>query len=769
MLPGYVSGFYTEDECHIDLVRLAGFANARLVHAEASGVDTAAQEVALRGRPPLAYDLLSINTGITPVLSHVPGAAQHAVPVKPIDTFVRRFEGILERARAPGGGGGGGGGFRVAVVGAGPGGVELACALQFRLDAEMRAAGRAGSARVALVSRGRILSGLAPYARAAFLPLLAARGVELHEAPGGVASVGADGLTLAEGGTVPFDACLWCTQAGPAPWLAASGLPTDAAGFLALNDFLQADGGPPNVFGAGDAGSVTSHPRPKAGVYAVRAVRAARPPFPACVPRSPGDRRPCRSPTPPLSFDRGCWVQGGPLADNLRRYLEGAPLLPWAPQATHLNLITAGDRHAVGVKGRLGLQGGFLWALKDWIDRRFMAKYGADLDFSAASTRGGMGMAQGGGGGAGGAGALGAESLALVAAARGRCGGCGSKVGAPTLEAALRRLRAEGRLGASNEDVLVGLEAADDAAVLAAPPPGHVSVHTVDFFRAPLDDPFAFGAIAAAHALSDCHAMGAAPRAALAIAVLPFAAAPKVQADLYQLLAGGAAALAEAGCALVGGHTCEGAEMSLGFSVYGTARPEELLRRGGLRPGQALVLTKALGTGTVLAARMRGEAKGRWVAAAVDSMRRSNAPAAAALRRHGATACVDVTGFGLLGHAAEMAAASGAGVEVDAGAVPLLPGAVECAAGGALSSLHLENARAAGGAVANAGEAAAHPLWPLLLDPQTSGGLLAGVPADRVDACLEELRAAGCAEAAVVGRVVAAAGDGGGKLVAVKL
>jgi len=126
MLPGYVSGFYSMADCHIDLVRLAAYANARLVNAEATGVDTAAQEVFLRDRPPLPYDVVSFNTGITPVLSDVPGADVHTTPVKPIGAFVARVDEILARARA------GDGEFRVAVVGGGPGGVELACALRYR-------------------------------------------------------------------------------------------------------------------------------------------------------------------------------------------------------------------------------------------------------------------------------------------------------------------------------------------------------------------------------------------------------------------------------------------------------------------------------------------------------------------------------------------------------------------------------------------------------------------------------------------------------------
>ena len=290
--------------------------------------------------------------------------------------------------------------------------------------------------------------------------------------------------------------------------------------------------------------------------------------------------------------------------------------------------------------------------------------------------------------------------------------------------------------------------------------------------------------------------MGARPAAALALATLPHASEAIQEEDLYQLLAGAAAALAAEGCALAGGHTCEGAELALGFAVTGHAPEGALLRKSGLRPGDALVLTKPLGTGAVMAAAMRGAAEGRWVAAALDAMQQSSGAAARVLARHGARAATDVTGFGLLGHAAEMARASsassssssaaaaaaaaaashGAGavvLEIDPARVPSLPGAADCVAAGHLSSLHAANARALAAVEAGSARdwAARDARWPLLVDPQTAGGLLAGVPAGAAEACVAELRAAGYAGAAVIGRVLEAAAvpvaggdaaDGGG-------
>ncbi len=730
MLPGYVAGFYSRDECHVDLARLCAYANARLVRADATGIDLAARELLLGGgRPPLSYSALSINTGAAPAPAAVPGAVEHSTPVKPIGAFADRVDALLARARAsqaP---------LRVAVVGGGAGGAELAAALAFRLRAE-RAPG-AEPHRVALVSRGPILAALAPAARAAFLPLLAAQGVEVVEAAGGVAAARAGALKLARGGApLAFDECLWCTAAGPPAWLAATGLPLGGGGFLAVNEFLQSDGGPPEVFAAGDAAHLARAPRPKAGVFAVRA--------------------------------------GPPLAENLRRFLVGAPLRPWVPQRGALALLSGGGRAAVAARGRWAAGGAWAWRWKDRIDRRWMARYGEELDFEKRDRMMARAARRGGGAGALALRAFGAEGAALEAAAAARCGACGSKLGAGVVAGALARVRA-GLAAADAADgvapnassalVLAGLEAPDDAAVLAPPPPGHVAVHTVDHLRCLQGwDPYLFGAAAATHALGDVFAMGAAPRAALAVATLPFAARGRLAADLHQLLAGAAAALRAAGCALVGGHSAEGGELALGVAVYGSAPPDALLRRGGLRPGQALVLSKALGTGLVLAAQMRGRARGPDLAAAADAMLLGAGPAAAALRAAGATGCVDVTGFGLLGHLAEMAEASGVAAEVDAGAAPLLPGAAAAAAAGVRSSLHAENARVAG-VVTNAAATLAHALWPLLVDPQTCGGLLAGVPPERAGAAVAALRAAGYPDAAVVGRVLeAGAGGGAGRL-----
>jgi selenide,water dikinase len=277
-------------------------------------------------------------------------------------------------------------------------------------------------------------------------------------------------------------------------------------------------------------------------------------------------------------------------------------------------------------------------------------------------------------------------------------------------------------------------------------------VHTVDYFRALIDDPYVFGKIAANHALGDIYAMGAEPQTALAIATVPYGIETKVEADLSQMMAGANEVLREAHCALVGGHTSEGLELSLGFAVNGLVDRDAALRKGGLRPGDALILTKPIGTGSLLAAHMRGKAKAHWVMMAIVHMTQSNRTAAHILRSHGATAATDITGFGLLGHLVEMVKAANVDARLTLGRVPLLDGLPETMAAGIFSSLQPQNVRLRR-AIRNLEEAATHPFYPILFDPQTAGGLLASVPAQRAEACLCALRAAGYAWAAIVGCV----------------
>ena len=699
MLPGYIAGHYRYDEVHIDLSRLARFAGARFLRAEAVGLERSARRVLCRGRPAVPYDLLSINIGSAPQMADVGGAAEHAVPVKPIHGFDARWRLLLERVRSHAGV------TRIAVVGAGAGGVELTLAMQYRLRNELRALGRnPDELEFHLLTRdAQILPTHNRRVRRAFERVLAERGVVLH-CDAEVRQVSATGVRTAAGEAVQADEVVWVTQAGGARWLRETGLALDADGFIRVGDTLQTLTDP-RVFAAGDVASIAGHALEKAGVFAVR--------------------------------------QGPPLAENLSRAVEGRKLERYRPQRRFLALISTGDRHAVASRGALRAQGAWVWRWKDWIDRRFMARFNelpamkeeARSPAAASSIR----LEE-------------EEAAQAISAIAMRCSGCGAKVGATVLSRALGALRPIERA-----DVLIGLHEPDDAAVVQLPP-GKAMVHTVDFFRAFIDDPWLFGRIAANHALGDIFAMGAEAQTATAIVTVPPGLEAKVEDVLFQMMSGAVEVLNDAGCALVGGHTGEGRELALGFAVNGLvdADMRSVMRKGGMRPGEVLVLTKAIGTGTLLAAHERLQARGRWIDAALASMSQSNRLGAQCLREHGASACTDLTGFGLLGHLVEMTRPSGVDAEIDLAALPVLEGAEETARAGILSSLQPANVRLRR-ALRNQEAAAGHPRYPLLFDPQTAGGLLASVPAARAAACLDALRSLGYAHASAIGRVLAPA------------
>ncbi len=697
MLPGYVAGHYTYDDVHIDLGRLCTFAGTRLFHSAVTGIDRVNKKVLCNNRPPVAYDVLSINVGSTPSVASVAGASSFVTPVKPIAQFNDRWLKLLEKVKTtvqP---------LRIAVVGGGAGGVELVLAMQYRLHNEVRQLGRnPDSLQFELfTAAAELLPTHNPWVRGHFVEVLARRGVHVH-CNSAVVRVEGSALFIESGESFAADEVMWVTQAGGAAWLKDTGLETDGSGFLRVNDFLQTTLDPA-VFAAGDIASMVNHPLEKAGVFAVR--------------------------------------QGKPLAENLRRSVYGEPLEAYHPQRSWLALISTGDQHAVASRGWLGFAGDWVWRWKDWIDRRFMERFQTfpEMDASdmktAASTPEVV-LTQ-------------AESLQAISAIAMRCGGCGAKVGANVLSRALGALKPIER-----DDVLIGLHAPDDAAIVKVPP-GKAMVHTVDFFRAFIDDPYVFGRVAANHALGDVFAMGGEPQSATAVVTVPPGLESKVEETLFQMMSGAVDVLNAAGCALVGGHTGEGKELALGFAINGLVDEDlsGVMVKGGMRAGDALILTKPIGTGTLFAAHAKFAAKGRWIDKALLSMQMSNQAGASCLRAFGAGACTDLTGCGLLGHLVEMTRPSGVDAHLYMSALPLLEGALETVAAGITSSLQPANVRLRR-AIRNQAQWVEDPRYPLLFDPQTAGGLLATVPAQNADACVAALRALGYEYTAIIGKIV---------------
>ncbi|MGD1701687.1 selenide, water dikinase SelD [Dapis sp. BLCC M229] len=731
MLPGYVAGLYNFDQCHIDLRPLAKFAGARIFVDRAIGLDLEKNQVLCANRPPVNFDLLSIDIGSTPASLTVPGATEYAIAVKPISKFINYWHQITTMvSESPTQK------MRLGIVGGGAGGVELAFAVESHLHQIYRNAKQpTDNLELHLFQRGtRLLPDRHRWVGKEVEKILKSRGVVLHLEEN-VREVAAhsdfatDVLdtdfatdTRMNYGKVPTtsdsdfnthagmnetshssystlkiircdsgleiecDILFWVTQASATPWLQQAGLATDARGFILVNEKLQSISHP-QVFAAGDVATMVNHSRPKAGVFAVR--------------------------------------QGKPLFENLQRALLGKPLKSFIPQKKFLILIGTGDERAIASRGRIGFgPHQLLWRWKDRIDQKFMDK------FSNLTMEGKKQNIEGK-----------RQDSPM------HCAGCGAKVGSRVLENVLHKIPQK----IQRDDILIGIDTPDDAAVVRVPT-DRVMVQTIDYFRGLVDDPYLLGKITANHCLSDLFAMGAMPQSGLAIATIPYAAPTKQEHSLYQLLLGATEVLNEAGAVLIGGHTTEGEELAFGLTCNGLASPEKLLHNRGMQPGDVLILTKPLGTGTLFAADMRLKARGRWIESAIKSMLVSNQNAAELLLEYGATACTDVTGFGLVGHLLEMLKGQRVGVELDMEAIPVLPGVAETLAQGIFSSLYPENLQLSA-SIQNREQASLHPLYPLLFDPQTSGGLLATVSAESASACLNALQQK-YPESIIIGRVL---------------
>ncbi|HEY1579692.1 MAG TPA: selenide, water dikinase SelD [Terracidiphilus sp.] len=327
-----------------------------------------------------------------------------------------------------------------------------------------------------------------------------------------------------------------------------------------------------------------------------------------------------------------------------------------------------------------------------------------------------------------------------------KAGGCASKLAPGSLRSVLSRLPAQ-----DDPNLLVGFETSDDAGIYQIAP-DLALVQTVDFFTPMVDDPFTYGQIAAANALSDVYAMGGRPISALAVVCFPQAGDLEV---LEQIMRGGLAKMSEAGCTVIGGHSVRDDEMKFGYAVTGTINPAQVKTNARARVGDALILTKPLGTGVITTALKQGKAEGAWVDAAVESMTTLNKTAAGiAAKFPGVHAMTDVTGFGLMGHGREMAVGSGVTLEIETAAVPQIEGALVAIRRGAIPGGLLSNREFAECMVADGdGSTIPEDVRTLIYDPQTSGGLLISVAPEDSGLLLDQLRGAGL-PAVQIGRVV---------------
>ena len=664
MLPGAIAGHYLRDDMLIDLVRLGRLAGARLILDTATGIDLAQKIVHLSSGRQVPYDVASVDIGIQSDLPLVPGHAAFGVSAKPLGNYFQAWEAFVANApSAP----------HVTIIGGGVGGVELALASHHRLVQSGRqpviTVIERGATALPAISEGTRRTLLAELGRAGIALLTQVSAVEITR----------DAVMLSDGQRLASDFTLAVAGGRAQDWLRDTGLDLHD-GFVTVSPTLQSSD--PSVFAAGDCAHLAFAPRPKAGVFAVRAA--------------------------PVLFH------------NLRTAVSKGTMQRFSPQRDYLKLISLGDRRAAADKFGLRAGGAWLWWLKDRIDQKFMTmlREFPAMPQPALPNPHAKGLSE----------ALGKKPM---------CGGCGAKVGAGALSAALQTLPAPVR-----SDVISG--PGDDAAILAVGQA--VQVMTTDHLRAFTHDPALMARLTAIHALGDVWAMGADPQIALAQITLPRLSAPLQARMLAEVMEAAASVFRAAGADIAGGHTSVGDELTIGFTVTGLAKGQ-ITPKSGAQVGDVILLTKPIGTGTILAAEMAmsilpsgpgqpmlGEA---WVQC-IESMSRPLGPAAAILR-NAATAMTDVTGFGLAGHLWEMVRGAdhgrGVSAELDLSKIPVLPGALALAAAGMASTLAPANRAALGWNL----DAPPGPITDLLIDPQTCGGLMATVPAAMAERVIEEL------------------------------
>jgi len=786
MIPGYVAGHYDFDQAHIDLSRICGFSGVRLIKGEVNRIDYdktknggrgggvvylqednllsgSVGSGCLRGRGGIRYDILCIDVGSSPNLGNLTliesnnnkdegegegegkGDVQKVITaVKPISTFSSRWDELLQifqdkcafqknhSKENP---------HVVVVVGSGAGGVELCLSLHYRLSNELRDIGvDASHFKVVLVARsGKLLSQHNDSVRVIFERILAERGIEVLRNVTPVSVQQLDRvkkqMNFDDDTSFEFSTSLFCTSACAPSFFKTSTpfplTPESEGGFLCIDSTFQVVN-TPGVFASGDCATNVASPRPKAGVFAVRA--------------------------------------GVMVRENVLRYAQGLRLTEFELQMEFLGLISTGDKNAVASRGTQALEGEILWKLKDAIDVTWMEGFQVlpvmevDKSLLPSCETGSL---------------YNVKEKALIENLM-RCGGCGAKVGAGVLERVLRTLSRESEEDKSQSPSLRDM---DDCAVIrlsphpkTKKPPTHL-LQTIDYTPSFFSDPYQFGYVAAIHAMSDVFAMciedvedcecrdgdgsdeelrGGRNESNVNLNLLCLASTPPtpreaiIEDTLTSIMRGSFDAVESNGGRIVGGHTVEG-PLGLGFAVSAAVYDGEdgFLTKGGGQIGDKIIMTKRLGIGALFAAEMRGLGGAREREEAIESMMASNrigGQIAAKMNRKGdgrvVRSCTDITGFGLIGHLIEMVKATSGTVaarnssatvccaaQINLRRVNFLHGGLEAAQKDIFSTLQPENYKQRGGVInheeiVNDGNPNLVAKYKLLYNPETSGGLL---------------------------------------------
>jgi selenide,water dikinase len=693
MLPGLVAGHYSFDETHIDLSQLCAWAGVRFIQDQVIDISGLNKKIGFNHRPDIEYDACSIDIGSSPSQSIV-GSDEFATGVKPIAKFHQHWlnlqQQLLQHPKQSEA-------LKVVVIGAGAGGIELITAMKFWADQHQC------HGHFHLINRTSELlpNGLKGLKKTLNRQLKSLGILVTHNFS--VTKIDANNI-YNQDESIAYDKVFYCTQAAPPTWLKKTDLDLNPTGFIQVNAYLQSPLNP-EIFAAGDVSHFSHSPLPKAGVFAVRMA--------------------------PI------------LLNNLINFILKKPLTIFKPQHHFLSLIALGGQYALGSRKPFNITGAWVWKLKNYIDKKFMNLFHQlpHMDMNKVVNT-----------------PLPNTFQQLLKnedrlAFNSRCGGCGGKISADILKSVIGSLEPYSQLG-----VVMGLKSKEDAAVFT-PPANSQIVQSLDHIKTCISDPYLFAQISTLHALSDLFAMNAQPHSALALVQLPNALAAIQRRDMQQIMQGALIVLNQHECELTGGHSSEDTDLQLGFCVNGTTQ-SVLSNKSGAQLGQVIIITKALGTGVILAAHMQGKAKGEYSEAAIISMLQSNVEAAKILNQYDLGSLTDVTGFGLTGHLLDIIRSSNEAnnqsaiaAEISLEQLPALEGSLVLFKRGFSSTLQQKNQQAER-FIGNASQYKDNQIYPLLFDPQTSGGLLATLPTEQAEACLQELVKAGIPDVAIMGRII---------------
>ncbi len=694
MLPGYIAGSYTKEECLIDLRHICNFAGAVFVQSNVTGLDLKNKNVLLENRPPIPYDILSLNVGIVPNLEGIVGK-EHITPIKPAIAFFQKWISILAKIKK----GEYGQRFRVGILGAGAGGIETALTTQKRLI------GIIPEVEIHIFQRRKeILQSLNDQTREKVLKILQEKKIHLHlneQICKVVPNKNYFDCETLQGSDFQLDYIIGAVKAKTLDWIEENDLAKDENGFVLVNDFLESVSHP-NVFAVGDIASMKNHPRPKAGVFAVR--------------------------------------QSIPLYNNLIRIAQVRSLEKFRPQSQFLTLLNLGDGRAIASRGNYSLGAyEWIWKWKNKIDTEFMQKF---QNLPVKMNKPIMN-----------------DSIEELL-----CRGCGSKVGSEILKEALDRLQnyllSLKNISSPNNKyakIRIGLKDREDSAMISISQKVQL-IQSVDYFKPIVADLFIAGQIAANHCLNDLYAKGVKAHSAQAIVNLTEDSTQSSE-DLFQILAGACSVFAKEGVELLGGHTNAGKEFGLGFVCNGFQEEDQFFSKQNARHDELLILTKPIGVGLVFAADMRNKVSPLCVDAAIQSMLLSNFNAIDILKKFKVRACTDVTGFGLGGHLLEILKVSKLNAKIHLDKIPLLfeLNSILEKNPEIQSSLFPSNWKSFESYFTGD---KSHLTYRLLFDPQTSGGLLFTLPPNQAEKCLAELKRVGY-NAVVIGSMSKGkAGDG---------